>query len=197
MAPVYGTLEGGREIILTFDDGPHLKWTPKLLDFLAAEGIKGLFFVLGNRVAAPGGKDIVRRAFNEGHQIGNHSYSHPDLTKLSEAKVREEISRTDALIAEFLGDHKLFRPPYGAHTSMVDRVIRDLGYHTVLWTVDPEDWKATNKPAKWINGAVERIRTRGNSIFLCHDIQGTTVENFPAFIKKVRELPKAHFIAYA
>lgn len=103
---VYGTLEGGREVLLTFDDGPSTTWTPKLLDLLAKENIKGVFFVLGERVAAKGGEDIVRRAFKEGHRIGSHSYSHPDLTKLSEAAVRKELVDTEKLIGEFLTQDK-------------------------------------------------------------------------------------------
>jgi peptidoglycan/xylan/chitin deacetylase (PgdA/CDA1 family) len=97
MAWVYGTLEGGREIMLTFDDGPHLKWTPTLLDLLKEVQIKAVFFVLGQCVGAKGGREIVKRAFDEGHRIANHSYSHPDLTKLAEGKVlRSEMGRPSA-----------------------------------------------------------------------------------------------------
>lgn len=193
---VYGTLEGGREVLLTFDDGPHPTWTPKLLDLLAQENIKGVFFVLGERVAAKGGKDIVRRAFNEGHRIGSHSYSHPDLTKLSEAAVRKEILDTEKLIGEFLTAKKLFRPPYGAHNSTVDRVMKQLGYTMMLWTVDSNDWRADLRSAKWISPSVKTIGDRGHSIFLCHDIHRSTVENVPAFLAAVRKLPKANFIEY-
>src|SRR5687767_6974333 len=102
MRQTYGTLEGGREVLVTFDDGPHPKFTPRLLDCLKEHEVKGVFFVLGQRVAAPGGKEIVRRAFEEGHRIGNHTYSHPDLRKLDESKVREELTRTERLIAPWL-----------------------------------------------------------------------------------------------
>jgi peptidoglycan/xylan/chitin deacetylase (PgdA/CDA1 family) len=196
MSKTYGTLEGGREVVLTFDDGPHPRLTPKLLDCLAAEALKGVFFVVGTNVAARGGRDIVARAFAEGHRIGNHTFSHPDLTKLSEEKVREELTRTEELIAEFLTEHKLFRPPYGAHNSVVDRIVSELGYHVVLWSVDSQDWSPANKPTKWINIALNQIKTRGHSVFLCHDIHPTTVNNFPAFLNKVREIPKARVMAY-
>jgi len=197
MASVYGTLQGGREVVLTFDDGPHPKYTPFVLDVLKDAGLKAVFFVCGQRVANPGVLEIVRRARDEGHLIGNHTYSHPDLTKLTADQVRDEIKKTHDLIAEFEPDHRLCRPPYGAHNATVDNVLREMDYHVVLWTVDPEDWKAANKPDKWIDVAVNQIRTRGHSIFLCHDIQPTTVQNFAAFIEKVRAIPKATFISYS
>lgn len=197
MPKVYGTLEGGREILLTFDDGPHQKWTPVLLDYLRDHGIKAVFFVLGRNVTLAGGRDIVRRAAAEGHQIGNHSYSHPDLTKLSASQVRDEIRRTEELIAEFAGGRKLFRPPYGAHNSTVDSVLADLGYRLLLWSVDPEDWKKANQPSGWVDLATQGIRARGHSIVLAHDIHRTTVEQFPSFVASARALPQARFISYA
>lgn len=86
------------------------------------------FFVLGQRVAAGGGKDIVRRAFEEGHRIGNHTSTHPDLRKLHEAQVRDELTKTEKLIAPWVGEHKLFRALLGAHNPVVDKVVRELGY---------------------------------------------------------------------
>jgi len=195
MAQTYGTLEGGREVLLTFDDGPHLTLTPKLLDCLKENAVKGLFFVVGERVAAKGGKAIVQRAFDEGHRIGNHSYAHPDLTKLSEAKVLDQLKRTEDLIAEFLTDHKLFRPPFGAHNPTVDKVVREMDYHMVLWTVDSEDWR--NKSDGWIDPSVASIRRRGYSTFLCHDIHPTTVNNFSQFLKTITAIPKVNFVSYA
>jgi peptidoglycan/xylan/chitin deacetylase (PgdA/CDA1 family) len=197
MAQVYGTLEVGREVLVTFDDGPHTRFTPRLLDLLKEHRIKGVFFVLGQRVAVAGGKDIVRRAWEEGHRIGNHTYTHPDLRKLSEAQVRDELLRTERLIAPYLGDHKLFRPPYGAHNPTVDKVVRELGYHMVLWSVDSEDWRAERKPSGWIDVSTKQIRLRGHSVFLCHDIHQTTVANFSAFIEQVKKIPKTNFVAYA
>jgi peptidoglycan/xylan/chitin deacetylase (PgdA/CDA1 family) len=194
MAKTYGTLDGGRELILTFDDGPHPTLTPKLLDCLRDHTAKGVFFVLGERVASKGGKDIVKRAFEEGHRIGNHTYSHPDLTKISPQKVRDEIKRTEDLIAEFLTDHKLFRPPFGAHNKSIDTIVREMGYHMVLWSVDSEDWK--KKPDGWIAPSIASIGTRGHSTFLCHDIHASTVNNFERFMKSVGGIPKIRFVEY-
>jgi peptidoglycan/xylan/chitin deacetylase (PgdA/CDA1 family) len=139
----------------------------------------------------------VRRAFNEGHRIGSHSYSHPDLTKLSEAAILKELVDTEKLIGKFLTANKLFRPPYGAHNSTVDRVVKELEHTMMLWTVDSNDWRAENRSPKWISPSVKTIGDRGHSILLCHDIHKTTVENVPAFLAAVRGLSKANFIAYA
>lgn len=84
MVQLYGTLEGGREVLLTFDDGLHPKLTPKVLDALREHNAKGVFFVLEKAVKVSGGKAIVKCAFDEGHRIGNHSFTHLDLTKLAE-----------------------------------------------------------------------------------------------------------------
>jgi peptidoglycan/xylan/chitin deacetylase (PgdA/CDA1 family) len=191
MPQLYGTLEGGREVLLTFDDGPHPKLTPKLLDCLHRHGLKGVFFVLGKAVAAAGGKAIVERAFKEGHCIGNHTYTHPDLRKLDEKQVRDELTRTEDLIAPWLTGHKLFRPPYGAHNATVDQVVRELGYHMVLWSVDSDDWRTERKPTGWIDHSVAQIRKRGHSVFLCHDIHSTTVNNFDSFLEQVKKVPHA------
>ncbi len=106
----------------------------------------------------------------------------------------DELKRTEDLVAELLTDQKLFRPPYGAHNSIVDDVVREMGYHMVLWNVDSEDWR--RKHDGWIEPSVASIAHRGSSTFLCHDIHPTTVNNFPAFLKQVRAVPKAKFVSY-
>src|SRR5690606_9438289 len=101
-----------RRVWLTFDDGPHPEHTPRVLDTLKAHGVHATFFVIG-RMVERNGTDLLKRARDEGHCIGNHSETHPRLTRLSEDEVRREVLRTDERIAEFLGEPKVFRPPYG------------------------------------------------------------------------------------
>src|SRR5438132_10143074 len=99
-------------IALTFDDGPSAKLTPKLLDVLAAHHIKATFFVIGENVAEH--PEIVARAAREGHEIGNHSWSHPNLAKMSDAGVRNQLQRTNDAIKSDTGSHPtIFRPPSG------------------------------------------------------------------------------------
>src|SRR5436853_1858709 len=127
----------GPYIAMTFDDGPQAKFTPKLLDLLAAHHIKATFFVIGENVAEY--PDIVARAAREGHEIGNHSWSHPNFGKMSDEAVRRQIRRTEDAIKSATGSRpNLLRPPYGSITARQKRWIQDeLGYRIILWDVDP------------------------------------------------------------
>ncbi len=197
MSTPYGATGSGHEIILTFDDGPHPKNTPKLLDLLKAENLKAVFFVVGSALGNSANLDIVKRAHAEGHTIGNHTFSHPSLTKLTAAEVEEEILKTENLLGGLLGEHKLIRPPFGAHNQVVDAIFQRLGYTSVLWNVDPRDWDKEFQPTGWIDSAVEQISKRAHSTMLTHDIHKSTVDNFKTFIDKTRAtVPGASFIQY-
>ena len=167
----------GPYIAMTFDDGPSAALTPKLPDLLAAHHIKATFFVIGENVAEH--PEIVARAAREGHEIGNHSWSHPNLAKMSEEGVRSQLRRTDDAIKSATGVRPtLLRPPYGSITAREKRWIHDeFGYQIILWDVDPNDWK---RPGP----AVVRTRilkeTRPGSIVLSHDIHPGTIEAMPS-----------------
>ena len=109
-----------RVVRLSFDDGPNPTTTPPLLDHLRDHGVKATFFVLGQNIVHQEGRAILERIACDGHQIGNHSYSHPDLTKLTAKQIEDEIKRTEALIGSLDNGMKLFRPPFGFHNSTVD-----------------------------------------------------------------------------
>lgn len=169
---------GDRTVALTFDDGPHPELTPKLLDILEREQIPATFFVIGSCAARS--PDIVRRAFDAGHELGNHTWSHPVLTRVSLAQAAEEISRTDALLTDLTGDiPNTLRPPYGAMNDRLSELA--LPRPLMLWDVDTLDWKTRNTPA------VERAATRSDGrIVLMHDIHPTTVEAVPAIIRNFK-----------
>jgi len=194
---VYGAQTGNHEVLLTFDDGPHTINTPKLLDTLKQAGILATFFVVGKNLENSHGKELIQRAAAEGHQIGNHSYSHPDLTKLPVEKVRDEISHTDQLIGSANKGLKILRPPYGAHNSTVDQVAHDLGYKLVFWNVDSLDWHPKYKDGPWVEHAMEQIEVREHCVVLAHDIHATTVAKVDSLIADIRQLPNSHFIQYA
>lgn len=194
---MYGTGTGNRTVALTFDDGPHPTNTPKLLDALKLAGIHATFFMLGQNLATSAGKAILARAAAEGHQIGNHTYTHPDLTKLSEQQVRDEILKTEVLIGSAMGQHKLLRPPYGAHNSTIDKVAKDLGYTLVLWNVDSMDWHPKYRDGQWVEHAMDQIEHREHCVVLAHDIHPTTVCKVDELITKINQLPNTTFMQYA
>jgi len=185
-----------KEVILTFDDGPHLDYTPVILDVLRDHKINAVFFVLGERMQTGGAREVIQRASAEGHLIGNHGFSHVDMTKLSPDQIRSEILRTRELIAEFEPRHPLFRPPYGALNSDIVNVVAELGYEMVLWNVDPQDWNSDRKPTAWVDAAVDQMRGRRKSICICHDIQRTTVESLNLLVRRVKGIPRFQFVPY-
>ena len=166
----------GPYIAMSFDDGPSPALTPRLLDLLKQRGIKVTFFVIGQNVEhAP---EIVARAAAEGHEIGNHTWDHPALTKLSDARVQEEVNKTSEAIFQAIGKKPvLLRPPYGAMNARVHHLVDQDGMKVVLWSVDPNDWK---RPG---SAVVERRILAGakpGSIILSHDIHPGTIEAMPA-----------------
>lgn len=172
----------GPYIAMTFDDGPSEKLTPKLLDLLAAHHIKATFFVIGQNVAE--NPQILARAAREGHEIGNHTWSHPNLAKMSDEGVRREMRRTDELIKDTIGMRPtLMRPPYGSLSSRQKRLIHDeFGYQIILWDVDPLDWKRPG-PTVVCNRILKE--TRAGSIVLSHDIHPGTIEAMPATLSQL------------
>jgi peptidoglycan/xylan/chitin deacetylase (PgdA/CDA1 family) len=164
-----------RYVALTFDDGPHPTLTPMLLDMLERERVRATFYLIGSSAAAS--PDIVRRAFAAGHEIGNHSWSHPDLTRIPLARAAEEIARTDAQLESITGEiPNTVRPPYGALNSQVEALAEPRPM--MLWDVDTNDWRTRN------TASVEHAAIRSDGgIVLMHDIHPTTVAAVPAIIR--------------
>jgi peptidoglycan/xylan/chitin deacetylase (PgdA/CDA1 family) len=166
----------GPYIAMTFDDGPHATNTPKLLEMAAERHIKLTFFVLGECVEQ--NPDVLRQEIAEGHEIGNHSWSHPNLAKLSDADVGSQLQRTEDLIEKTVAiKPKLMRPPYGELTKRQRMMVNhEFGYKVILWDVDPLDWK---RPGS--NVVAQRIiaGARPGSIILSHDIHPPTIAAMP------------------
>ena len=166
----------GPYIAMSFDDGPSATLTPRLLDLLKQRGIKVTFFVIGQNVEhAP---EIVARAAAEGHEIGNHTWDHPALTKLSDARVQEEINKTSEAIFKATGKKPvLLRPPYGAMNPRVHRLVEQDGMKVVLWSVDPNDWK---RPGSAVVECRILAGAKPGAIILSHDIHPGTIEAMPS-----------------
>lgn len=167
----------GPYIAMTFDDGPHATLTPRLLDILKERGIKATFFLVGQNVAEY--PKIAKRIVEEGHEVASHSWSHPLLSKMSDAAVKDQLQRTQDAILKATGvAPTTLRPPYGGFTERQRRWCNgEFGYKIILWDVDPLDWKVRNA------AHVEREilqRTKPGSIILSHDIHKTTVDAMPS-----------------
>jgi len=136
-------------LALTFDDGPS-EWTPQILDLLAAHDARATFFILGSSIA--GGEEVLRRALDEGHELGLHSWSHPRLTELSNTEIRDEMLETQATIERACGAvARIWRAPYFEADERVRRVLSESGLVEAGCTIAPEDY---HWPAKRTAGFV-------------------------------------------
>ena len=157
------------KIALTFDDGPSAAWTPALLDGLKERGVKATFFLIGEN--ADKNPEIVKRMAEEGHLIGNHTYHHVELTKVSENEARLELADTSAVIDRITGkEPEYMRPPFGAWQRKLEQEIQML---PVLWTIDPLDWTTENQD-EIVNKVVTEAEE--NDIILLHDCYKSSIE---------------------
>lgn len=161
-----GTETGRRELALTFDDGPNDPYTFHLLEVLAKHDVKATFFMIGRYVKQR--PDIAAAVAHEGHAIGNHTFTHPNLIFRSPAQVRSEIAACEQALDDAVERNHapIFRPPWGARTPLVLRTVRKLGMTPVLWSVTGYDWNATSSAD--IRHEVTR-QVRGGDVVLLHD----------------------------
>jgi peptidoglycan/xylan/chitin deacetylase (PgdA/CDA1 family) len=166
-------------VALTYDDGPGA-YTGQLLDMLRKSGARATFFMLGENVR--GHAHLVRRMAYEGHEVANHTWSHPKLTGMSSGAVRSEISRTQRAIQEASGVvPKVFRPPYGATDAKVGRAV---GMPQIMWSVDSMDW-LHRSTARNVNAGVKDPKPGG--VVLFHDIHQATVKATPRILSGLRQ----------
>ncbi len=169
-------LPNKKRIALTFDDGPHNTNTLKILELLDKHDAKATFFMLGNRVDFY--PDIAKEIVERGHEPGNHTWNHKDLTTLSKEEINLEIERTNNAIEKATGkEPTIYRPPYGSINNQVREAIN---MQSILWTVDTEDWKS--RDAKEVLKEVQKNVTDG-SIVLMHDVHSSTVEALELVLK--------------
>jgi peptidoglycan/xylan/chitin deacetylase (PgdA/CDA1 family) len=168
-------------IRLTFDDGPGA-YTEQILDVLKRYNVHATFYVIGRNIGGHVG--TLQRIHNEGHRLGNHSFSHTDLSRLSRAGILQELVSTQAAIQQASGvTPTAFRPPYGTQNQTVREVAGSLGLSVDLWSVDPEDWAA---PGTGV--IVQRVLShdRAGSIILLHILHQQTVDALPSIIEGIR-----------
>ena len=188
------------KLALTFDDGPSPEWSPKILDILKEKGVHATFFIIGENGAA--NPRIVQRMLAEGHDLGNHTFTHPNIGEIPDSVAGIELNATQRLIEALTGrSTRLFRPPYfgDAEPSTAQEiapmeVAERLGYLTVGLKVDPDDWQAKMTPDEMVNIVVRQATNpdpdRRGQIILLHDgggERGRTVAALPRMIDTMRE----------
>ncbi|TAG09724.1 MAG: polysaccharide deacetylase family protein [Verrucomicrobia bacterium] len=169
----------GKYIAITFDDGPHPQNTPRLLDILRARNVKATFYVIGRSVNLY--PQVLRRTVAEGHEIGNHSQTHRLLSKLSDSELRQEMSLCRDAVGRAAGVMpRTMRPPYGGLLQRQRELVRaEFGYPTILWSVDPLDWK---RPGPGVVTSRILSGTSQGGIVLAHDLHSQTVDAMPATV---------------
>lgn len=170
------------KIAITFDDGPSTTYTPKLLDGLKERNVKATFFLIGENIEKNDNREIVKRMYDEGHLIGNHTYHHVEITKVSNEEAYQEIVMTNDVISAITGeDVQFMRPPFGLWQKELEQKIHVL---PVMWSIDPLDWATEN-----VDEIVNKVVTEAeeNDIILMHDCYDSSVK---AALKIVDRLTK-------
>jgi peptidoglycan/xylan/chitin deacetylase (PgdA/CDA1 family) len=172
-------------IALTFDDGPDTEVTPRVLDILERHNAKATFFLIGSRVAGRG--ELARRIHLDGHEIGNHTWSHHKLSDLSPEMIQQEVAKAqEAIAAAGVPAPRLFRPPYGAIDSMVRSHV---AMTVVSWNIDPEDWKA-KKPEQIVEHVLAHAKP--GAIVDLHDTEHITADALEPILASLG--PNYHFV---
>lgn len=181
-----------RKVTLTFDNGPEPDVTPKVLDCLAHRKVKTTFFVLGAKVSDPARAQIAKRARDEGHRIGNHTFNHTTpLGDLDRKAALAEFERTEQALAWLQQPRRLFRPyggggrlgPHLLHPAVVEKLEAG-GFTCVLWNSVPGDWR---DPDGWVNRALEDCRTRSWSLVVIHDLPTGAMLHLDQFIGRLAD----------
>jgi peptidoglycan-N-acetylglucosamine deacetylase len=150
------------ELAITFDDGPNPIWTPRLLDLLGQRNVKATFFLVGSYAHRE--PALVRQIVDEGHLIGNHSWSHPNLALTGAARVREELRKTSDALEQITGRAiRYFRPPFGARRPAVLRAARQESMMPVMWNAMTDDWKEPSEEliTRRLIHKIDRLTSRG------------------------------------
>ena len=174
---------GPIQVALTFDDGPSPAYTARILDILEEHGVPATFFVIGRSAAE--NPELLARMAAEGHSVQNHTYGHYWLTRYADATVTDQLARGNQIIQELTGDApNCYRPPFGAVNDRVRSLAAAQGLATVMWDVDPWDWK---HPGSYAVSSHVLSRTAGGDIVLFHDTAGwSTIGALPAIIDGLR-----------
>ncbi|MBZ5536589.1 MAG: polysaccharide deacetylase family protein [Acidobacteriia bacterium] len=193
---VFGRNLPPKTLVLTFDDGPHPRYTDQVLDILKKYGVHSVFFEVGRNLGTIRPNHSIqqtraatasRHVLESGSSLANHTYSHAMLSKLSDKEVAEEIESTSRLLQEVShASPTLFRPPYGAETEKVLAAVESRKMKEVLWNIDSKDW-ADPIPKSIANRVIRQVDAEGRGIILFHDIHGRTIEALPDVLETLKK----------
>ncbi|MFD5544987.1 polysaccharide deacetylase family protein [Streptomyces sp. NPDC127079] len=174
--PILKISEQGRQMMLTFDDGPNPNYTPHILDTLAKYDVRAMFFLCGECIVE--NRELVARMAEEGHVVGNHTWTHPLLTTLDRAEIRAEMESTSDAIQDTYGERpQWFRAPYGAWNKAAFQLGAKMGMEPMAWTVDSTDW--TTPGTRTIVDIIESGAAPG-VVVLSHDAGGDRSQSVSA-----------------
>lgn len=191
---IYGHDLPAKTILLTFDDGPHPKYTNEILETLKKYNAKAFFFNIGKNLGTIGEKNAVKldktaeiskKVLASGHLLANHSYSHPVLTKLSSDKRELEVTKTNSLLEQITGKKiTFFRPPYGAKNADLVKQIEAQGMQTMMWNIDSVDW-GDPIPESIVQRVLKELDQTQKGILLMHDIHKQSATALPVILEEL------------
>lgn len=176
-----------KELYLTFDNGYENGYTPRVLDVLRDKNVPAVFFVTGHY--AQGQKELLVRMVKEGHLIGNHSWSHPDLTQVPDQRIREEMDRVRQAVGDATGqlEMKFVRPPRGIFSDRTMAVNREQGYTNVFWSVAYKDWDTKHQKGKQYAFQQVIAQLHPGAVILLHSVSKDNAEALGAIIDEARK----------
>lgn len=177
---------GKKWVALTYDDGPHQEWTPKMIELLKSKNVKATFFLLGQEIMRF--PELAKSIADNGFEVGNHTLNHPDFSKaiMSTEKIREQLSETNKLIAEHATQQpvRVMRPPYGSSPNKLEPVLLELNLQNVCWSIDTEEWKKGVESKQMVDNIMKNLSD--GSIILMHDRYQKTYDTTVEVIDKIR-----------
>lgn len=176
-----------KEIFLTFDEGYENGYTSQILDVLKEKEVPAVFFVTYDYASK--NPDLIQRMIDEGHVVGNHSYSHPSMPMLTPQEMEDEIDKLDSYVEEtFSYDMSLFRPPMGEFSEQSLAVTDSCGYESVFWSFAYSDWDVDNQPDESSSLTKLTSHLHDGAIYLLHAVSKTNADILPEFIDQARQM---------
>lgn len=181
---VRGVPGAGKRLALTFDDGPSPQYTPAYLEVLREHGVRATFFMVGRQVKSS--PELAAMIAADGHDIGNHTFDHPNLRRVSNDTIQQQIQSTNELLEQATGQQvRYFRPPGGNTNQNVTAVAAGKGLDVIMWNIDPRDWERSKTPDQIVTHILNNLQPGG--IVVMHEGKPQTLAALPVLINKLRE----------